>query len=217
MKKIVFWGILLLLASCAGPKQLRYMQDLGDGEALQTAPVETYRLQAGDQVSIRVTSFDRSAISPFNVQDGGWYDAPFVLDEQGQIAYPGLGMIVVAGKTVSELTALLQAYVTQMAKGALVRVELVSGVVSVLGEVRNPGRIDWREPGLTLFEALAHAGDLLPNASREVVVLRKNAAGVKSMVVNLKSKDCVSGEAWQLLPGDVVYVAPRRGRLIYRR
>ena len=218
MKKTIFWGVVLvIMASCAGPKQLRYLQDIRDGEVLSQSPAEAYHLQAGDRLTIRVTSYDRSAVAPFNVQDAQMHDVPFIIDEQGTIAYPGVGTVNAAGLTVDQLAATLQSHVAQMAKGAVVRVELVGASVSVLGEVARPTRIGWHQPGITLYEALAEAGDLRSNASREVIILRKQADGVKTYVVDLRSKDGVSATAWMLLPGDVVYVAPRRGRLIYGR
>ena len=216
MKKTVF-GILLMLlfVACAGPKQLAYWQDLQDGDQLAAAPVPAYQLQAGDQLTIRVSSFDHSAVAPFNVQTAQLADIPYIIDEAGYLACPGLGSMEVAGKTVAEVTTLLQERVSQLAKGAIVRVELTNAFVSVLGEVPHPVRIHWPQQGLTLAEALTDAGDLRANASRKIIVLRKQADGTKNIVVDLTKKDCISSPAWQLLPGDVIYVAPRRGRLIY--
>ena len=216
MKKTVF-GILLTLvfAACAGPKQLAYWQDLQNGEQLPAAPEPTYLLQPGDQLTIRVSSFDHSAVAPFNVQNAQLIDIPYIIDDAGMLSCPGLGTIEVAGKTVAQVTELLQERVVQLAKGAIVRVELTNAFVNVLGEVGNPARIIWPQRGMTLPEALIHAGDLRANASRKIIVLRKQADGTKNIVVDLTKKDCISSPAWQLLPGDVVYVAPRRGRLIY--
>ena len=217
MNRTLFTILLsLLLLSCAGPKQLAYLQDLRDADNLSMAQVEAYRLRAGDQLTIRVSSFDNSAVAPFNVQNAALQDIPYIIDSEGQLTFPGIGTIVVAGETIQQLTEQLTAGVSQMAKGAVVRVELVSAIVSVLGEVYHPTRIRWYQPGLTLAEALTDAGDLRPNASRQVVVLRQQQDGIRSFVVDLTKKDCLSSPAWQLLPGDVVYVAPRRGRLIYK-
>ena len=216
MKKTTIWILLvLLLAACAGPKKLRYMQDLQDGDLLPAPSLSAYRLQPGDQLTIRVNSFDQSAVAPFNVQNASLTDIPYIIGESGDLTFPGLGTVSVAGQTLAELTSLLQQRVSEMAKGAVVRVELVSAFVTVLGEVNTPTRIKLCPPGLTLAEALADAGDLRPNASRTVTVLRRTASGTQSITVDLKQKDCLSSEAWQLMPGDIVYVAPRRGRLIY--
>ena len=218
MKKTAIWIVLaLLLAACAGPKQLGYMQDLQDGDRLPASDVPAYQLQPGDQLTIRVNSFDQSAVAPFNVQTAALTDVPYIIDEAGRLTFPGLGAMEVANKTVAELTSMLQVRVAEMAKGAVVRVELVSAFVTVLGEVQRPTRIKFCPPGLTLAEALADAGDLRPNASRKVTVLRKTAGGTRSISVDLTKKECLSSPAWQLLPGDVVYVSPRRGRLIYGR
>lgn len=218
MKKFAFGIVLtLLFAACAGPKQLAYLQDMQDGDTMLSAPVSAYQLQAGDQLTIRVSSFDQSAVAPFNVQNAVQVDVPYIIDEAGRLTFPGLGAMDVAGKTVDELTSMLQTRMAEMAKGAVVRVELVSAFVTVLGEVHAPTRIKYCSPGLTLAEALADAGDLRPNASRTVVVLRKQGNGTQTIHVDLTKKESLSSPAWQLLPGDVVYVSPRRGRLIYGR
>jgi len=218
MKKTVF-GILLslLFVACAGPKQLAYWQDLQNGDLLAAAPMPAYQLQPGDQLTIRVSSFDHSAVAPFNVQNAQLADIPYIIDDAGRLAFPGLGAIPAEGKTIDELTALLQDHISTMAKGAVVRVELVSAFVTVIGEVQAPTRIKLCPPGLTLAEALTDAGDLRPNASRIVTVLRKQKDGTHTFTVDLTKKESLSSPAWQLLPGDVVYVAPRRGRLIYKK
>lgn len=218
MKKTVF-GILLslLFVACAGPKQLAYWQDLQDGDQLAAAPVSAYILQPGDQLTIRVSSFDRSAVEPFNVQNAALLDIPYIIDEAGLLAFPGLGTISADGKTIAELTTLLQNHIASMAKGAVVRVELVSAFVTVIGEVEVPTRIKLCPPGLTLAEALTDAGDLRPNASRKVIVLRKQKDSTQTFTVDLTKKESLTSPAWNLLPGDIVYVAPRRGRLIYKK
>ncbi len=215
-----FLGIIALLAAllsaaCTGPKQLAYLQDLQGEESLPAPAVSPYRLQAGDQLTVRVSSFDRSAVSPFNVQNGALTDIPYIIDDAGNISLPGLGVVPAAGTTVSELTERLQDDLSQMAKGAVVRVELVSAFVSVLGEVNAPTRIRLCPPGLTLAEALTDAGDLRPNASRIVVVLRRTADGTCTFRLDLTKKETLSSPAWQLQPGDIIYVAPRRGRRLY--
>ena len=216
MKKTVF-GILLALgfAACAGPKQLAYWQDLQNGETLSAAPLPAYLLQPGDQLTIRVSSFDHSAVAPFNIQDAQLRDIPYIINDAGLLAFPGIGTIPAEGKTIAEITTLLQDHIATMAKGAVVRVELVSAFVTVIGEVKAPTRIKLCPPGLTLAEAITDAGDLRPNASRIVTVLRKQKDGTQTFTVDLTKKESLTSPAWQLLPGDVVYVAPRRGRLIY--
>jgi len=218
MKKTTFGFVLMLVfASCAGPKQLSYMQDLHDGDIVAAGKISAYKLQAGDQLTIRVSSFDRSAVAPFNVQDAHLNDVPYILDAEGNLLFPGLGAIPAANLTVTELTSRLQEQISEMAKGAVVRVELVGAFVTVLGEVASPGQIRFCPQGITLAEALANVGDLRPNASRRITVLRKQSGGTQTIVVDLTKKDCLASPAWQLLPGDVIYVSPRRGRLLYGR
>ena len=200
MKKFAFGIVLtLLFAACAGPKQLAYLQDMQDGDTMLSAPVSAYQLQAGDQLTIRVSSFDQSAVAPFNVQNAVQVDVPYIIDEAGRLTFPGLGAMDVAGKTVDELTSMLQTRMAEMAKGAVVRVELVSAFVTVLGEVHTPTRIKYCPPGLTLAEALAdavvrHLGGgkpsaLLLHAAADKWTLLAVENGVLSGVVTLAADD----------------------------
>ena len=204
-----------VLVCCTGPKQLSYLQNLSADELLSAAAVETYRLFPGDQLTVRVSSFDLSAVAAFNVQNGELADIPYIVDAEGYIHLPAVGSVLAAGRTIAEVEVDLQAQFAQFAKGAVVRVEFVSGSVSVLGEVNRPVRIGWPSKGLTLLDALTDAGDLRPNASRVVLVLRRQAGGTRTIQVDLRDKSCLTSPAWQLLPGDVVYVQPRLGRRVY--
>ena len=218
MRKALFIALVMpLLLCCAGPKQLSYLQNLPSGDETVCAQAEPYRLQAGDQLTIRVSSFDGSAVAPFNVQNGDLNDIPYIVDKQGNILFPGLNEVAVAGKTVSELSGQMQRELSRLAKGAVVRVQLVSGIVTVSGEVNHPARLHWDEPGMNLIEALTAAGDLRSNASREVLVLRRTGNEMRTYRVDLRDKACLTSPVWQLQPGDIVYVQPRRGRLIYGR
>ena len=216
MKKIIFGAILLsALVSCVGPKQLRYMQDLASDEVLSSESTQAYQLQAGDQLTIRVSSFDHSAVAPFNIQDGTLRDIPFIIDQQGNLSFPGLGEIAVAGKTVDQVSALLQTELGRMAKGAVVRVELVSAFVSVLGEVAKPGYVGISKGRLTIMEALASAGDLTPYGRRDNVLISREVNGKMEFArLDLTKADVLTSPYYYLQQNDVIYVSPNSVRAI---
>ena len=216
MKKALLIGLMMpVLVCCTGPKELSYLQNLGADEVLSQSAVEEYQLRAGDQLTVRVSSFDYSAVAPFNIQNAEGGDIPYIIDEKGFMRLPALGAIEAEGKSLAALEAILQTQFAQLAKGAVVRVELVGASVSVLGEVNRPVRVHWPCKGLTLMEALTDAGDLRANASRVVMVLRREGNETRTLRVDLRDKSCLMSPAWRLLPGDVVYVQPRRGRRTY--
>jgi polysaccharide biosynthesis/export protein len=91
--------------------------------------------------------------------------------------------------------------------------------VSVLGEVRAPGRYTI-ESNTTVFDVLAQAGGGTPNSAEVVYVLRPSANGTISRIpVNLKGlADGAGGSAGQtqtLKGGDSVYVPRAEQFYIY--
>jgi polysaccharide export outer membrane protein len=102
----------------------------------------------------------------------------FTIASDGTIAFPLVGSLVVAGRTILELEVLL---VQKLADGFLkrpqVHVEIaqyLSQRIYVMGEVRVPGPIPLTG-ATTLLEALAKAGSLTEQAGGEVVLLRPAA------------------------------------------
>ena len=80
---------------------------------------------------------------------------------------------------------------------------------AVSGEVRNPGRYRFRD-GITLEEALAMAGGLTDNASREGIVLTRET---QEGTVDLETG------SWEgdvgVLQGDRIHVSKRKSRVFY--
>lgn len=91
-----------------------------------------------------------------------------------------------------------------------VNVQIQNYRYSVLGEVRNPGVFTSDNGKVSLFEALASAGDLTIYGVRDrVKLLRENQDGSTTMVtLNLKDPSIVSSPYYYLQQGDVLYVIP---------
>jgi len=99
----------------------------------------------------------------------------------GMISFPLLGDIPAAGFTTRQLqkkvTAGLKQYVTNPDVSVVVQT-VNSFRVSVLGEVRNPGRYEMHSGKATVLDVLAMAGGLTPYATpSRIHVMRGSSAG----------------------------------------
>lgn len=235
MKKKVFLSlpilplllIGLLVTSCVSQEKVTYMQGVDEifskGKTLPT----TYdiRIQADDQLAISVAAQEKELLEPFTTKTmigansgggstggstkGGQY---FTVDKSGSIDFPVFGQIKVAGYTRSELARLLEqrlkagGYVTD----PVVSVEIMSFRVSVLGEVGKPGPVTTDGERLSIFDALAQAGDIKPTGLRQkVLVLREQDGKLQSYRVDVSNaEDVVNSPAYYLKQNDVVYVEP---------
>ncbi len=226
--------LLVGAASCSTPKNVAYFQDLDNVVIPQTAKPIQIKIQPGDKLSIIVKSKDKSLSDLFNLpvitsrlgQASGpaegvtsrvYYGsseglADYTVTPEGEIDFPVLGMIKVAGMTRSELAAFIKGDLIgrDLVKDPIVTVEFLNTGISVLGEVTKPGRYDINRDELTLLDALALAGDMTIQGQREnVAVVRQEADGIHTYRIDLTNiTDAVASPAYYMQQGDIIYVEP---------
>ncbi|MEY4641978.1 MAG: hypothetical protein RLZZ227_1972 [Pseudomonadota bacterium] len=131
----------------------------------------------------------------------------------GMISFPLLDEVPAAGRTPKELEELLISGLSQymeLIPGELSVVvdEVHSYTVSVLGQVRAPGRFEFQN-NVTVLDALAQAGGLNEFASgSDIVILRNEPGGVKRLTFDYKDLLSANPGNIQLAvyPGDIVMV-----------
>jgi protein involved in polysaccharide export with SLBB domain len=166
-----------------------------------------YVVEPGDVLLVHPVDLD----SPVHVTG----DQPVLPD--GTINLGRYGQPVVAGHTVEEIQAMVQASITvQVEKPGYINVRLVtrqSKVYYVLGEVNAPGAypLSGRE---TVLDAIVTAGGLTDRASRRNIILsRPTPPECGRIVLPICLREIVQlGDTttnYQLLPGDRVFVPCR--------
>ena len=133
------------------------------------------------------------------------------VEADGHFVYPLLGRIEVTGRTATELAEFIRG---GLADGFMVAPQVTvfveefnSRKVSVLGEVRNPGRYTYR-PGMTLVEAIAEAGGTTESSVVATMrVTRRRDEGEISMEIPFKEITQGQVKDFPLSPGDIVFVA----------
>ena len=134
----------------------------------------------------------------------------YIVDRTGNIAYPDVGTIHVAGVRYAQLEAFLKSQLGRVYRNFQLNVnlgQLRSIQVFVVGAARRPGSYTISSLS-TLLNALFASGGPLPQGSlRDIQVLRNHAATVHFDLYDLllqgdKSKDV------SLSPGDVIFIPP---------
>ncbi len=210
-------SILLLSQSCITRKDISYFQDISDTLSVQpiTHNFEAV-IQAGDLLSIHVTSLSKEASSFFNVV-GETTDQQvantYLVDAIGNIEMPLIGSIMVTGKSTqiakNEIKGLLEKYLV----GPTVNMRISNFKVTVLGEVLNPGVYTIPNEKITLVEALGLAGDMTIFARRvNVLVIREESGQRKFVKLDLTSKAFFESEYYYLHNNDILYVEPGKGK-----
>lgn len=127
----------------------------------------------------------------------------------GRISLPLAGELVAAGATASELEAQITTQLREYLDNPLVTViveEINSPTISVLGEVRRPGRYVIPQ-STTVLDAIAMSGGFTEFADRDrVTVFHHEAGQTRPVRIAVKRLLNRGGESFFLQPGDTVHV-----------
>ena len=135
------------------------------------------------------------------------------IDENGYITVPIIGKIKCAGMTRDELATEIEKRIVEGGYLAdpQVNIRFAELTVSVIGEVNKPGRYDIRKDQITIFEALALAGDLTIYGNRENVAVVREKDGKNIITkLDLRSSDVFSSPCFYLEQNDTVIVSPNK-------
>ena len=232
MKKIfVRLSILLAFlvvsaASCSTYKKINYIQDAQLDTALTMIAYQGILIQPMDMISIVVSSRDpelariynlpvvtyqagsESSVSNFNQRLIG-----YSVDNDGNIQFPELGTIHVAGLNRWQLAELIREKLSSLVKDAVVTVQFMNFKISVTGEVTSPGVFDISGDKITIFEAISLARNLTIYGRRDGVYVIREQNGSRTIYqVDLRTVDMFNSPAYYLQQNDVVYVEPNKVR-----
>ena len=216
------------LSSCGSSKQVVYFQDLKPGETeIKLPEVKTITVRPEDKITIIVNSRDPQLTDLFNLPyvtrqlgitstvyttRNSQGVSAYTVDADGEIDFPVLGKIYVAGMKREEIAECIKNELIKenLVKDPVVTVEFANLCVSVLGEVNNPGRFSIDRDRLTVLDALSMAGDLTIYGNRnKVMVLRQEGEVQRVYGLDLTSGNHVyTSPAYYLQQNDVVYVEP---------
>lgn len=216
------------LFSCHAKHDLTYFDDLA-GKESGTLPVSgdySLRIEPEDELAITVTSIDPEATAMYNtplpaVATAGSLDASqsprllsYTVNRLGDIDFPVLGTIHVAGMTTLELKQYLYKEISKTVANPVINVDLLNFKVNVLGEVGGGHSLRVSSERFSIFDALAAAGDLTPYAKREsVLVIRTMPDGTTTFQrLNLHDSSITASPYFYLKQNDVIYVEPNRIR-----
>lgn len=216
--------VLFLAASCSSVKDIAYFQNKVVNEPEKIDKHAGIVIQPKDMLSIVVTSRNPELVAMFNlpvvsyqagseVVNSGYNQRlmGYVVDNEGNIDFPQLGVLKVAGLTRWELSEMIkkklirEGYLTD----AVVVVEFLNFKVSVIGEVNSPGTYTIEGDKVTILQAISLARDLTIFGMRENVSVIRERDGERIIYeVNLCDVDMFKSPAYYLQQNDVVYIQP---------
>lgn len=221
---------VLFFISCSAPRNINYFQDGESGRENEILKTLKITVKPEDKISIVVNSQTPMLADMFNLpivahrvgysQESSLNQSQqvscYTVDENGEIDFPVLGKIKVAGKNREEIAAYIKKELIdrKLINDPVVTVEFSNLYISVLGEVNKPGRYGIDRDKITLLDAIGMAGDLTIYGKRQNVVVMREEEGKQLFYrVDLTSvDDLYSSPVYYLQQKDVVYVEPNETR-----
>ena len=203
--------IIAVLALTAGSGAAAGPAAAGDAApdaATETAPRETPRTQGAAALEATYALGPEDVIQVF-VWKEPELSTKATVRPDGRIALPLAGELVAAGSTPRELEAEITERLKQYIDLPVVTVmveAINSPKVSVLGEVRRPGRFLIAQR-TSVLDAIALSGGFTEFAHRgRVTVLRPTPSGVERIPIDVKGLLQDGGRPFYLVPGDTIHV-----------
>lgn len=228
-------AVFLTLFSCVSNEKIIYLQNLEgkkqipEGELI-SYDIPEYKLQYNDIVDVNVQTVDDLLKSGFNNSSAGtnlqmanmagqgggdiYYMTGYTVDKNGNIRLPIVGDINVKDKTIEEARVEIESRLKQfVVSDVYVKVKLGGIRYSALGEFRRPGKFVVLQNRMTIFEAIANAGDLTNIAKRdEILLIRQYPEGTKLHRINLSDRQIISSPFYFIQPNDQLYAEPMKVR-----
>lgn len=230
LRSILFFAIVSwALSSCVTARKVNYMQkpDKQIPSYTDTLSFEDYKVRIGDRLYIYIYSLDEKIMKMYNaggssssqmrqqMTGGGMnssYDLyTYLVDEEGTIDFPTIGKLYVQNLTSRQVKMLLEEELSKLLQEIpgystiSVEVHIVNRSFSIIGA--QSGRYPITKEKMTIFEALALAGDLGEFNSRKEVKLVRERNGVTTIkTFDARSENIVNSEYYYIEPNDIIYI-----------
>ncbi len=230
--------LMWILGSCSVPTQTIYFKNntATDSTVLVTKipPYKQSRIAPDDILAIKISSISdfttKDPVSIFNdggieyvltptASNGGGSSGSsgggikgYLVDPHGEIDFPVIGKMPVAGKTLREVKDMISQKLREnYVKDPVVEVRILNYKVTVMGEVRYPGVVIAPNHRMNVLEAVAAAGDITSSGRKDNILIMREHDGIREFArVNLNSRNAFTNPFFYLKQNDIVYVESSR-------
>lgn len=227
---LLFFGAsMLLFGACVPNRKYVYLQK-NDVKA-KDLPIDTavraydmtpfdYRIQPNDALYIIFESLTDKKFDFLQNQNTGQASGSQaftfnseLVDPNGDINYPVINKVHVAGLTIFQVQDTLQKIANLYLEAPSVKVRLSNFRFTILGEVKNEGTIISYNNRTSIPEAIGLAGGLDDLANKRNVKLIRQVNGKAEIVyLDLLSEDFVHSPYYYVYQNDVLIVPPLQQR-----
>ncbi|RRS30898.1 MAG: sugar transporter [Epsilonproteobacteria bacterium (ex Lamellibrachia satsuma)] len=212
MRSMLWIGVLLLLSGCADNYQLLQTKknETQQSQRVTDRSIE-YRILPQDRLEVILyKNPEQNAVASLQELGQKMNRNGILVNASGYITLPLINKVKVAGLTQTQAADRIARQYRKYLNTPSVYLEVLNKRIFVLGEVKKPGVVKLDKEKMTLFEAIAFAGDLTDSAVRNNIIIISHSAhnGMQMRRVDLTNFDKMHYAELMLRPNDIVYVQP---------
>jgi polysaccharide biosynthesis/export protein len=230
--RILYLSLLTaIVSSCVTNKKYVYLQkedvnvkDLPKDTVVRTYDLQNYeyRIQPEDNISVKFESltpkeydiFNRNSVQQNqNLSQGNAILIGELVDPMGEITYPVVGKVKVAGLTVYEAQVKLQQIADQYLEAPVVKVRLINFRFTLLGEANSEGTVVLSNNRIGFIEAIGLAGGLTDLADKKnIKLIRQENGKAKVQYIDLLDENFFKTEEYYVHQNDILIIPALRQR-----
>jgi len=165
-------------------------------------------IKPGDNLIVKVytqATNNQEQAMVLNMGGLGKTDGTYLVNLQGQIDLPRIGLQKVEGLTTKELKQLLINKWTPFVKDIGVNVQLEEITINMIGEFKAPGIKKFKKETVTLFEALSEASGFTDDGLRnDVLVIREENGKRNVYKIDFRDAKLYNSPVYQLQQNDLL-------------
>ena len=211
---------VLLFSSCATQNLITTQPKEADNARIDTTifkydPDYQYTLQRDDKINISVWDNDDLSVgSTYGIYNSNEvYGKWLMLDVDGNVTVPKLGEVNLVGLTIPQAKEKLKNGFKKWIVNPIIELKVLNKQVTILGELKAPGKYLLERDNNSLLDVVALAGDFdfYANKKKVQIIRMVNNQPVTLIVDLTKMNDYLAANV-QVHPGDMVYVPSRSGK-----
>jgi polysaccharide biosynthesis/export protein len=206
--------IMIFTLSCVPVEKLNYFNDIDDMSEPVVNPKGQKVIMPFDKLYIKVISIDEKTsqlLNSIDNQSSGTVSGIIgnIVDESGDLNYPYIGKINVAGLTLAQAGLKMEEALNQVVSKSAVIIKFIENNVTVMGEVQRQGMYTFSQDKINIYDALALGGGLTKYGDRsKVVLMRQEGDKILHYKLNLSNSRIAEKSYFYIQPNDIIVVEP---------
>lgn len=221
MKNIIkIFIVLILVQSCTPMKKITYLNNSESGKWDISPIPPKHQLEIGDVLMVKVISRNEELNNLFNIENNtnsanekltsaNLYLNGFTISQDGTIDIPNVGKVYILNQTIDEAKETILKVANDYLINPFVIVKLANFEFTILGEVNLPGKYPIYKESITIYDAIAMAGDINDFADlKKVKIIRSNKNNKKTYNIDLTEANIMTSDFFYLKNNDLIYIQP---------